>query len=218
MNILITLTGPSCAGKSTLEQRLVDKGFARVISNTSRAPRAGEVDGEHYRFRTREWFEEKIADQALIEFVDFNGNFYGNTEYDVMDAMKRGLGSAVWVIEPHGLKQVIDWHITSPFARAVELYRVFVNNPGDVIMSRFLRRAVNDGPANLERNLARLGAMLSTERSWVDEAGNDILMGSKELYDVYLAHFNEHNASTVVDVLLSRRDLSRTLPVRARAA
>jgi guanylate kinase len=55
-NTLITLTGPSCAGKTTLEDRLIKAGFDRVISNTTRAPRRGEIDGVHYHFRTPEWF------------------------------------------------------------------------------------------------------------------------------------------------------------------
>jgi guanylate kinase len=207
--LLITLTGPSCAGKSTLEQLLVDRGFARVISNTSRPPRAGEVDGVHYRFRTVDWFNRQLEACALIEHVEFAGNHYGNTEADIMDALTAGHGNAVWVIEPVGLKQVIEWHEQSPFARAVDFYRVFVDNPFTVILERFFRRMAEQGGAT-DAARRRMEAMITTERRWVDEAAECYIRGGK-LYDVVLTRFDESNVKFIVDLLLSRRGLRSAL-------
>lgn len=51
---LVTLTGPSCTGKSTVARKLVELGFVELISTTTRTPRQGEVEGVHYYFRSKE--------------------------------------------------------------------------------------------------------------------------------------------------------------------
>lgn len=77
--ILIVVSGFSGAGKGTLMKRLVEEydGYALSISATTREPRAGEEDGKAYFFLSREQFEQKIADNALIEYAEYCGNYYG---------------------------------------------------------------------------------------------------------------------------------------------
>lgn len=205
---LITMTGPSCAGKTTLEQMLIMAGAARVISNTSRPPRAGEVDGIDYRFRSREWFEERITRGELVEFVDFGGNYYGNTEECIKDALARGDGFAVWVIEPVGHKQVKKWAENTPAGRMVHHYSVFVDGDPTVIYNRFLsryREAIDySTPGHVEKQAEifakRLALMTTTERDWVLEAQFDLNEGHR-LYDLYLERFNEANQADVVSWL-----------------
>lgn len=77
--ILIVVSGFSGAGKGTLMKRLVEEydGYALSISATTREPRAGEEEGKAYFFLSREQFEQKIADNALIEYAEYCGNYYG---------------------------------------------------------------------------------------------------------------------------------------------
>ncbi|MDE7198572.1 MAG: guanylate kinase [Lachnospiraceae bacterium] len=77
--ILIVVSGFSGAGKGTLMKRLVEEydSYALSISATTRAPRPGEEDGREYFFLSREQFERKIADKALIEYAEYCGNYYG---------------------------------------------------------------------------------------------------------------------------------------------
>lgn len=77
--ILIVVSGFSGAGKGTLMKRLVEEydRYALSISATTRAPRPGEEDGREYFFLSREQFERKIADNALIEYAEYCGNYYG---------------------------------------------------------------------------------------------------------------------------------------------
>jgi len=77
--ILIVVSGFSGAGKGTLMKKLVETydNYALSISATTRAPRPGEEDGREYFFLSREQFEKRIADQALIEYADYCGNYYG---------------------------------------------------------------------------------------------------------------------------------------------
>lgn len=77
--ILIVVSGFSGAGKGTLMKRLVEKydNYALSISATTRVPRPGEENGREYFFLSREQFEKRIADHALIEYADYCGNYYG---------------------------------------------------------------------------------------------------------------------------------------------
>lgn len=77
--ILIVVSGFSGAGKGTLMNKLVEEyeGYALSISATTRDPRPGEENGREYFFLTKEEFEQKIADNALIEYAQYCGNYYG---------------------------------------------------------------------------------------------------------------------------------------------
>jgi guanylate kinase len=77
--LLFVVSGPSGAGKDTLVEALV-KGSTRLrysISVTTRGPRAGERDGEHYFFVTREQFEARRLAGDLLETREYNGSLYG---------------------------------------------------------------------------------------------------------------------------------------------
>lgn len=77
--ILIVVSGFSGAGKGTLMKKLVQEydDYALSISATTRAPRAGEEDGREYFFLTKDAFEEKIAEDGLIEYACYCDNYYG---------------------------------------------------------------------------------------------------------------------------------------------
>ena len=77
--ILIVVSGFSGAGKGTLMKRLEEEydGYSLSISATTREPRPGEEDGREYFFLSREQFEKRIADHALIEHAEYCGNYYG---------------------------------------------------------------------------------------------------------------------------------------------
>ncbi|MBD5459162.1 MAG: guanylate kinase [Lachnospiraceae bacterium] len=77
--ILIVVSGFSGAGKGTLMKKLVQEydNYALSISATTRAPRAGEEEGREYFFLTKEAFEQKIAENGLIEYACYCDNYYG---------------------------------------------------------------------------------------------------------------------------------------------
>ena len=77
--LVFVVSGPSGAGKDTLVEALVER-MPRLrysISATTREPRAGERDGEHYFFLTREEFERRLAARELLESREYGGNLYG---------------------------------------------------------------------------------------------------------------------------------------------
>lgn len=90
--ILIVVSGFSGAGKGTLMKKLVEeyKGYSLSISATTRKPRPGEENGREYFFLTREEFEQKIADNALIEHAQYCDNYYGTPRDYVEEQMALG--------------------------------------------------------------------------------------------------------------------------------
>ena len=78
--LLIIMSGPSGVGKGTIRKCFMDDDSLRLaysISMTTRKPRANEVDGVDYIFTSREHFEEAIRRGELLEWAEFEGNYYG---------------------------------------------------------------------------------------------------------------------------------------------
>lgn len=90
--LLLILSSPSGAGKSTLARRLMawDNSLAFSVSATTRAPRAGELDGREYYFKTRVQFEEMVARGDMLEHAEVFGNLYGSPRAPIEAAMAAG--------------------------------------------------------------------------------------------------------------------------------
>ncbi len=105
--ILIVLSGPSGCGKDTVLSQLIDSNedIKVSISMTTRAPRAGEIDGVDYYFVTWEYFERKIADGSMLEYAEYNGNYYGTPKAPVDEMLRNGI-SVVLEIEVQGAEKI----------------------------------------------------------------------------------------------------------------
>lgn len=105
--ILIVLSGFSGAGKGTLMKELMKTydNYALSISMTTRVPRQGEQDGREYFFSTREKFEEKIAQNGLIEYAEYCGNYYGTPRDYVETKLDAGM-DVILEIEIQGMRKV----------------------------------------------------------------------------------------------------------------
>ena len=87
------VSGFSGSGKGTIMKELMKKyadSYALSISATTRNPRPGETDGVEYFFRTKEQFEQMIKDDALIEYAQFVGNYYGTPKAYVEEQLEAG--------------------------------------------------------------------------------------------------------------------------------
>ena len=89
---LIVVSGFSGAGKGTIMKKLVGEteDFALSISMTTRAPREGEQHGKEYYFVTKEVFEETIANDGLVEYACYCGNYYGTPKSYVDEMLSAG--------------------------------------------------------------------------------------------------------------------------------
>lgn len=108
--LLIIFSGPSGVGKGTVRDLFIRKeelNLAYSISMTTRTMRPGEVDGRDYYFVDRPTFENAIANDELLEYAEFVGNYYG-TPLEEVDRL-RNLGKNVLLeIEVQGALQVIE--------------------------------------------------------------------------------------------------------------
>lgn len=89
---LIVLSGPSGVGKGTIctALRKITPDLIYSVSATTRSPRAGEVDGVNYFFKTREQFQELIASDQMLEYAEYVGNFYGTPRQFVDETLESG--------------------------------------------------------------------------------------------------------------------------------
>jgi guanylate kinase len=88
----VILSSPSGAGKSTLAKRLMawDDTLSFSVSATTRAPRAGEVDGTDYHFVDEPAFRKLVDDRGMLEHARVFGNYYGSPKAPVQKAIEAG--------------------------------------------------------------------------------------------------------------------------------
>lgn len=105
--ILVVISGFSGAGKGTLVKRLLEKydNYALSISMTTREKREGEVDKEHYFFVDIKEFEKTIAEDGLLEYATYCGNYYGTPKKYVEDKIAEGK-DVILEIEVQGALQI----------------------------------------------------------------------------------------------------------------
>ena len=109
--ILAVVSGFSGAGKGTVMKRLMEKysGYALSVSVTTRSPRENEEEGVHYFFRSREEFEQLIEEDALIEYAEYQGNYYGTPRKYVEERLEQGQ-DVILEIEMQGAKKAKAKH------------------------------------------------------------------------------------------------------------
>jgi guanylate kinase len=90
--ILFVISAPSGAGKTTVVQALRRTGnFFYSVSCTTRAPRAGEINGEHYRFLSAADFHARIDAGDFLEHAKVHQDLYGTLREPVLENLKKGL-------------------------------------------------------------------------------------------------------------------------------
>ena len=149
------ISGPSGVGKSTVLHELFrgrdDLYFS--ISATTRAPREGEVDGVHYHFIDVKRFQELIEEDALLEYAEYVGNFYGTPKKFVDKAMNEGK-DVVLDIEVQGAIQVCT--------KRPETVRIFIAPPSWEELERRLVSRGTDSEEKIQKRLVRAKAELRT--------------------------------------------------------
>ena len=103
---LVVVSGPSGVGKGTVLKYVLERDdFVYSVSATTRNPREGEVDGVNYFFISRDKFEDMIAKNELIEYAEYNGNYYGTPKFFVEKMLSEGK-NVILEIEVKGAMQV----------------------------------------------------------------------------------------------------------------
>lgn len=150
--ILIVISGFSGAGKGTLMKRLLadHDNYALSISMTTRAPREGEVHGREYFFTDKENFEKTIAENGLIEYATYCGNYYGTPREYVEKQLLAGK-DVILEIEIQGALKIKEkfpesllLFVTPPNAKELERRLVGRGTETPEVIANRLARAVEE--------------------------------------------------------------------------
>jgi guanylate kinase len=174
----ITVTGPSCSGKTTLVRELLKTGdFCEIVSYTSRAPRTGEVEGKDYYFRTVPEMLKMQNAGEFIEIAEFKGNVYATSRAEVEAKFASGKTPIV-ILEPHGLSQFAstygNYDDTHRDPTPGELFAIYIENPRKILVERFLRRFLSDKNADPEYYISRINGMLDELEQWPAHCARNI--------------------------------------------
>lgn len=145
---LTVITGPSGVGKGTLVARLLQRHPALwlSVSATTRSPRPGEIDGQHYFFLTRPDFEAQVASGGFLEWAEFAGHLYGTPRPPVEAQLAQGR-PVLLEIELEGARQV-----RRSFAAG---FQIFVEPPSFAELERRIRGRGTDSEEAIGRRLER---------------------------------------------------------------
>lgn len=191
---LFIVTAPSGTGKTTLVAALLaaDAAVQLSVSHTTRSPRAGEVNGQHYHFIDRAQFEQMIAQQDFLEHAEVYGNYYGTSLRWIQAQQAQG----------HDILLEIDWQGAAQVRQLLpDAIGIFILPPSIEALETRLRGRGTDSEETILKRMAVV-------RSEVDHA---------EAADYLI--FNEHIDEAVRDLLAVVRAerLKTASQVRRRA-
>ena len=185
--LLLVMSSPSGAGKTTLSRRLLasDGNIEMSVSVTTRPPRPGEVDGKDYHFIGSREFARLRDTGDLLEYAEVFGNFYGTPKRPVTEALQEG----------RDVLFDIDWQGTQQLAQAMEddLVRIFILPPSaEELRERLIRRA-QDSAMTVAKRMAKAADEIS---HWPE-------------YDYVIVNEDVNIAGAQIDAILTAERLRR---------
>src|ERR1700741_5410288 len=153
--LMLVLSSPSGAGKTTLSRRLLefDSNVELSISVTTRKKRPSEMEGRDYRFINRRQFDELVEKGELLEWAEVFDNYYGTPKRPVMDALSAG----------RDVLFDIDWQGTKQLSKAArnDMASVFVLPPSIPELERRLHTRAQDDYETIHRRMAKAADEMS---------------------------------------------------------
>lgn len=185
--LLIILSSPSGAGKSSLAGRLRawDPSIRFSVSATTRSPRPGEQDGREYRFVSREAFRQMQVEGHMLESAEVFGNLYGSPRGPVEQAMTEGADTLF----------DIDWQGGQQIKQAMrdDVVSIFILPPSLGELERRLRGRAQDSDEVIAGRMAKSLAEVS---HWAE-------------YDYVLVNHDLDSCTEAVTTILTAERLRR---------
>ena len=147
--IMVVLSSPSGAGKTTLTRKLLKENpdMAMSVSATTRQPRPGEKDGEDYYFISKNKFTDMVDDDEFLEYAKVFDNFYGTPRAPVEAALGDGR-DVVFDIDWQGAQQLTQ-------AAADDLVKIFILPPNMVELEKRLRTRAQDSDEVIAKRMSK---------------------------------------------------------------
>ena len=153
--LMLVLSSPSGAGKTTLSRRLLeyDSNVELSISFTTREKRPSEMEGRDYQFVNRRQFDELVEKSELLEWAEVFDNRYGTPKKPVMEALAAG----------RDVLFDIDWQGTEQLRKAApnDMVSVFVLPPSIPELERRLHTRAQDDYETIQRRMAKAANEMS---------------------------------------------------------
>ena len=179
--LMLVLSSPSGAGKTTLSRMLLeaDPAIAMSVSATTRAPRKGEVEGKDYFFVSPSLFQDMAKTDAFLEHAEVFNNHYGTPKEPVMLALAKG----------SDVLFDIDWQGTQHLRQQAgdDLVSIFVLPPSHDELERRLRARAQDSEDVVAARMARAGGEISHWAEYDYVVVNDDLDSALEKIRTILA-------------------------------
>ena len=146
--LMLVLSSPSGAGKTSLSRRLLDvePDIALSVSATTRPRRPGEVEGKHYYFLAPQDFSTNINKGYFLEYAKVFGYYYGTPAEPVHDRLKQGR-DVLFDIDWQGTQQLKD-------AARDDLVSVFILPPSKQALRERLHKRAQDDAEVIEKRIA----------------------------------------------------------------
>ena len=146
-NIMVILSSPSGAGKTTISKKIQQKfqNFKISVSHTTRKPRVNEVEGIDYYFINENDFKDKIKKNEFYEYAKIFGNYYGTSKESVLNLLKN----------KNDVLFDIDWQGTQQLSKFKELnlLKIFILPPSKDELKKRLVQRNQDKPNVVEERL-----------------------------------------------------------------
>tara|TARA_B100000959_G_scaffold242177_1_gene264554 strand:+ start:157 stop:735 length:579 start_codon:yes stop_codon:yes gene_type:complete len=146
-NIMVILSSPSGAGKTTISKKIQQKyqNFKISVSHTTRKPRSNEVEGIDYYFIKENDFKNKIKNNEFYEYAKIFGNYYGTSKESVLNLLKN----------KNDVLFDIDWQGTQQLSKFKELnlLKIFILPPSKEELKKRLIQRNQDKPNVVEERL-----------------------------------------------------------------
>ncbi len=146
-DIMVILSSPSGAGKTTISKKIQQKyqNFKISVSHTTRKPRANEVEGIDYYFINENDFKNKIKNNEFYEYAKIFGNYYGTSKDSVLNLLKN----------KNDVLFDIDWQGTQQLSKFKELnlLKIFILPPSKKELKKRLIQRNQDKPDVVEERL-----------------------------------------------------------------